>query len=62
MITWITSILFWCMPEKRRLGIAAVILSGIGFILDFKFYGLTCIVDLIILMINLGILSRQKGE
>lgn len=62
MITWIISILFWCMPEKRRLGIAAAILSGIGFVLDFKFYGLACIVDLVILMINLGILGRQKGE
>ncbi|MBP5773970.1 MAG: hypothetical protein J6W35_07850 [Eubacterium sp.] len=55
MAMLIVSILFWCMPDKDKLGIAAIILSTIGTISDMTLFGWWSIIDVIILIINIYI-------
>lgn len=59
MATIIVSILFWCMPEKKGLGLAAIILSIIGFIFDFFYVGLLAIVDIIFLIVNIAVYNKE---
>ena len=55
MINLIVSIIFWCMPDKDKLGIAAVIISAIGAITSLITCGWFGIIDVIILIINIYI-------
>lgn len=56
MATIIISIIFWCMPDKDKLGIAAIILSIIGTTTDMMLScGWASIIDVAILIINIYI-------
>ena len=51
----IISIIFWCMPDKDKLGIAAIIISALGGIAAMMVYGWWSILDVAILIINIYI-------
>ena len=55
MVNLIISIIFWCMPDKDKLGIAAIVLSIIGATSSMMLYGWWSIVDVVILIINIYI-------
>ncbi len=55
MVNLIISIIFWCMPDKDKLGIVAIILSAIGAITSLIAYGWLGIIDVAILIINIYI-------
>ena len=55
MVNLIISIIFWCMPDKDKLGIAAIALSIIGATSSMMLYGWWSIVDVAILIINIYI-------
>ena len=55
MVNLIISIIFWCMPDKDKLGIAAIVLSIIGATSSMMLYGWWSIVDVAILIINIYI-------
>ena len=59
MLTIILSILFWCMPEKKELGVAAIVLSVIGFLLDISLVGVWCILDILFLIINITVYNKE---
>lgn len=60
MVTIILSIIFWCKPENRKLGIAALILSIIGFVVDLFLTGWLSIMDLVVASINALVLYKHK--
>ena len=63
MVTLIISILFWCMPEKKKLGNAAIALSIVGTISDMIVAGWWCIIDIIILIVNICVyISKEDKE
>lgn len=55
MVNLIISIIFWCMPDKDKLGIAAIVLSIIGATSSLILYGWWSIIDIAILIINIYI-------
>lgn len=59
MLTLIVSILFWCMRSKKKLGIAALILSALGAILDLVMYGPLGIIDVIVFLVNVFLFYKQ---
>ena len=59
MITLILSIIFWCMPENKNLGNIVIILSILGTIIDLIFFGWLCIIDIIILIINICVYNKE---
>ena len=59
MLTIILSILFWCMTEKKGLGVAAIVLSVIGFLLDISLVGVWCILDILFLIINIAVYNKE---
>ena len=62
MLTLIFSILFWCTPENKEFGRAAIIFSMIGFFVDLVLTGLLAVVDLAILGINYSIYTKHHGK
>ena len=60
MIPLILSILFWCMPEKKGLGIAAIVATVISSFIGVTSCGLLGLLDVVILIIN--IVVYNKGE
>lgn len=60
MISLILSILFWCMPEKKELGIAAIVATVISSFIGLASCGLLGLLDVAILIIN--IVVYNKGE
>lgn len=60
MLTIILSILFWVMPEKKGLGIAAIVMSAIGFVIDLGLVGLLAIFDLIFLLVNIAVYNKYR--
>jgi EamA domain-containing membrane protein RarD len=60
MITLILSIIFWCKPDNRKLGIAALILSLVGFIVDIFLTGWLSIIDLVVAGVNAFVLYKHK--
>lgn len=62
MPTLVFSILFWCMPENKEFGRAAIILSMIGFFVDLVLTGLLAVIDLIIFGINYSIYTKHHGK
>jgi hypothetical protein len=59
MITLILSIIFWCMSENKNLGNIVIILSILGIIVDLIFSGWLCIIDIIILIINICVYNKE---
>lgn len=59
MLTIILPILFWCMSEKKELGVAAIVLSVIGFLLDISLVGVWCILDILFLIINIAVYNKE---
>ena len=47
------------MPEKKELGVAAIILSVIGFLLDISLVGVWCILDILFLIINIAVYNKE---
>lgn len=60
MLTWIFSILWWCLPDKKGIGITALILSALGILFDGLYYGPLAIIDIIVFIVNLVLLIRRK--
>ena len=60
MITLILSIIFWCKPNNRKLGVAALILSLVGFAVDLFLTGWLSIIDLVVAGINAFVLHKHK--
>lgn len=61
MLSLIISILFWCMPEKRGLGAAAIALTVLGTIIDFGLVGIAAVLDLIMLVVNIIVYENHHG-
>ena len=59
MVTLILSIIFWCKPQIKGLGIAAMILSAIGACADFYLVGWAGIIDIIFLIINFIVYKKN---
>lgn len=55
MVNLVISIIFWCMPDKDKLGIAAMIVSALAATVGLIAYGWWGIIDVIILIINIYI-------
>lgn len=55
MVNLIISIIFWCMPDKDKLGIAAMIVSALAATTSLIAYGWLGIIDVIILIVNIYI-------
>lgn len=62
MITLIISIIYWCKPHLNGLGIAAMILSGLGIIGDAAMYGWLCIIDIIVLAVNIMVYCKHNNN
>lgn len=62
MVTLIISIIFWCIPKEKGLGITAIILSILGTIGDMICVGWLCIIDIIILIINILIYTSKENK
>lgn len=62
MVTLIISILFWCMSSNKGLGIASIILSALGTCIDFMLVGWLCIIDVIILIVNICVYNAHHNE
>ena len=61
MLSLIISILFWCMPEKRGLGAAAIMLTVFGTIIDFSLVGIAAVLDLVMLVVNITVYEKHHG-
>lgn len=55
MVNLVITIIFWCMPDKDKLGIAAMIVSALAATVGLIAYGWWGIIDVIILIINIYI-------
>lgn len=62
MVMLIVSIIYWCLPDKTELGVAAIILSAIGTFVDFLFFGWASIIDAIILIINILVFYEKENS
>lgn len=62
MLMLIVSILYWCMRDKRGLGIVAIILSALGTFIDYLFYGWLAVIDLAILIVNTLIFTTMEKK
>lgn len=60
MLTIILSILFWVMPEKKGLGVAAIVMSAVGFIMDIALVGILAVLDLIFLIVNVMVFNKYR--
>lgn len=47
------------MPENKNLGNIVIILSILGAIIGLIFYGWLCIIDIIILIINICVYNKE---
>ena len=59
MLALILDILYLCMPEKKALGMVAMVLNLIGTVSDFFFVGLLCVIDLILFFVVLGVYIKH---
>ena len=62
MLTLILSIIYWCKPNLNTLGIIAIILSVFGAVGDFILYGWLCIIDIIVLVVNIMVYEKHKNN
>lgn len=62
MLTLIFSILWWCLSDKRWLGITALVLSGIGVVFDGLSYGPLAVIDIAVFVINLILFIQRDKE
>lgn len=60
MLTLILSIVFWCNPRNKKLGIAAACFALGGFLITLVTAPMFAIIDLSILIANLIILGKIK--
>ena len=60
MLSLILSIIFWCKPQNKTLGIVALALSTIGFIVDIFLVGWLSIIDLAVVGVNAFTLYKHK--
>ena len=58
----ILSIIFWCIPDNRGLGIAAMVVSLIGTVVDFFIVGPWAFIDLIIFWINTEVYKKHNQD
>lgn len=62
MLTIIISILWWCLNDKKGLGIAALILSALGIIFDAISFGWLAIIDVFLFIINLILYIKRDKD
>lgn len=60
MIMLIVSIIYWCLPDKTGLGVAAIILSALGTFVDFLFFGWAGTIDATILITNILVFYKKE--
>lgn len=62
MATIILSILWWFLKDKKGLGIASIIFSCLGVIIDAVLYGWAALIDVIFLTINIYLYIKRDKE
>ena len=62
MVSLILSIIFWCKPNNKKLGIAALIMTIIGFIVDLFLVGWLAVIDLAMVAVNAIVLYKNKDN
>lgn len=62
MVSLILSIIFWCKPTNKKLGIAALIMTIIGFIVDLFLVGWLAVIDLAMVAVNAIVLYKHKDN
>ena len=61
MLSLILSIIFWCKPDKQTLGIVALVLSIIGFIVDIFLVGWLSVIDLAVVAADAIVLYKHRN-
>ena len=62
MIMLILSIIYWCLPNKLTLGKVAIALSILGAIIDCGLYGIWCLIDVAIVVVNIMVYEKHKNN
>ena len=62
MVSLILSIIFWCKPQNKKLGIAALAFSSLGFIVDLFLVGWLAVIDLGIVAADAIVLYKNKDN